>query len=558
MTRRDDLMRGDPRRYAVTDRVRVRRLLMAAVVLLSTPWLTQCADAVSDPPPVAAVALSTTAASLSVGGTVGLNVTLKDANGQVVTGQPVTWSSSNTSVATVSRAGVVTALNPGDARIAVSAFGKSATAQITVTARPVASVVVTPAVVSVQTGATTTLQARPLDSDGNALNGRTVTWATGNAAIATVNASGVVTGVSPGATAITATVEGRVAQVAVTVTLPPVATVSVTPTRDTLAVGGSRQFTVVVRDAGGAALTGRTIAWSSSNVAVATVSSTGSVAAVAPGTVTITATSEGRTGTATVVVLARLASVVIVSPASGTLVVGTTQALTTQVTDEQGNLLTGRPVTYTTDAPSVATVSATGVVTAVAAGTARITATSEGRTGSATFTVIPVPVATVQVTPQTASLVPGATLQLTAVARSAGGTILGGRTVVWTSGAPSIATVGTTGQVTAVANGVVVILATVDGVTASATITVAPTPVASIEVTPVTPNVAVGDAIQLSATLRDATGAVLTGRTISWSSADESLAFVSSTGLVVGFKTGSVRITATSEGVSVSTFVTVR
>lgn len=558
MTRRDDLMRGDPRRYAVTDRVRVRRLLMAAVVLLSTPWLTQCADAVSDPPPVAAVALSTTAASLSVGGTVGLNVTLKDANGQVVTGQPVTWSSSNTSVATVSRAGVVTALNPGDARIAVSAFGKSATAQITVTARPVASVVVTPAVVSVQTGATTTLQARPLDSDGNALNGRTVTWATGNAAIATVNASGVVTGVSPGATAITATVEGRVAQVAVTVTLPPVATVSVTPTRDTLAVGGSRQFTVVVRDAGGAALTGRTIAWSSSNVAVATVSSTGSVAAVAPGTVTITATSEGRTGTATVVVLARLASVVIVSPASGTLVVGTTQALTTQVTDEQGNLLTGRPVTYTTDAPSVATVSATGVVTAVAAGTARITATSEGRTGSATFTVIPVPVATVQVTPQTASLVPGATLQLSAVARSAGGTILGGRTVVWTSGAPSIATVGTTGQVTAVANGVVVILATVDGVTASATITVAPTPVASIEVTPVTPNVAVGDAIQLSATLRDATGAVLTGRTISWSSADESLAFVSSTGLVVGFKTGSVRITATSEGVSVSTFVTVR
>lgn len=558
MTRRDDLMRGAPRWYAVLGGARLRRLLMGAAVLLSTPWLTQCADAVSDPPPVVAVALSTTAASLSVGGTVGLNVTLKDANGQVVTGQPVTWSSSNTSVATVSRAGVVTALNPGDARIAVSAFGKSATAQITVTARPVASVVVTPAVVSVQTGATTTLQARPLDSDGNALNGRTVTWATGNAAIATVNASGVVTGVSPGATAITATVEGRVAQVAVTVTLPPVATVTVTPTRDTLAVGGSRQFSVVVRDAGGAALTGRTIAWSSSNVAVATVSSTGSVAAVSPGTVTITATSEGRTGTATVVVLARLASVVIVSPASGTLVVGTTQALTTQVTDEQGNLLTGRPVTYTTDAPSVATVSATGVVTAVAAGTARITATSEGRTGSATFTVIPVPVATVQVTPSTASLVPGATLQLTAVARSAGGTILSGRTVVWTSGAPAIATVGTTGQVTAVANGVVVILATVDGVTASATITVAPTPVASIEVTPVTPSVAVGDAIQLTATLRDATGAVLTGRTITWSSADESLAFVSSTGLVVGFKTGSVRITATSEGVSVSTFVTVR
>jgi uncharacterized protein YjdB len=544
--------------FQIGMRARVRRVLLSVSLLFAVPLLTHCGTVVSDPVPVATVALSTTTASLAVGSTLGLSVTLKDAAGQTVTGQPVTWSSNNTAVATVSRAGVVTALSPGDARIAVSAFGKSATAQITVTARPVASVVVTPAVVSLQTGATTTLQARPLDSDGNALTGRTVTWASGNPAIATVSAAGVVTGVALGATAITATVEGRVAQVAVTVTLPPVATVAVTPTRDTLAVGGSRQFTVVTRDAQGAALTGRTIAWSSSNVAIATVSSTGSVAALAPGTVTITATSEGRTGTATVVVLARLASAVIVSPATGTLVVGSTQALTTQVTDEQGNLLTGRPVTYSADVPSVATVSAAGVVTALAPGTVRITATSEGRTGSATFTVIPVPVSAVQVTPATGTIVPGATLQLSAVARSAAGAVLTGRTVTWVSGAPSIATVNANGLVTAVANGVVVIFATIDGVTATGTITVAPPPVATIELTPANASIAAGETVQLSATLRDAASTVLSGRTITWSSADEAIAFVSSSGLVVGFKSGTVRITATSEGVSVSTLVTVR
>jgi uncharacterized protein YjdB len=79
-----------------------------------------------------------------------------------------------------------------------------------------------------------------------------------------------------------------------------------------------------------------------------------------------------------------------------------------------------------------------------------------------------------------------------------------------------------------------------------------------VVITPVDPTVAIGEAVQLTATLRDANSALLSGRTITWSSADESIAFVSSTGQVVGFKAGTVRITATSEGVSASTLVTVR
>lgn len=534
------------------------RLLATTSVLAAAALLTQCGEVVNDPVPVTAVALTAPTAPLAVGSTAGLTVVLRNAAGQTVTGQPVTWSSNNTSVATVSRTGVVTALSPGEVRIAASAFGVSATASLTVIARPVASVVVTPAVVSLQTGTTTTLQARAVDSDGNTLNGRTVTWSSSNTAIATVNGSGVVTGVAPGAAVVTATSEGRSTQVAVTVTLPAVATVAITPARDTLAVGGARQMTVVVRNAAGTALTGRAIAWSSSNVAVATVSSTGAVAALAPGTVTITASSEGRAGTATVVVLARLASAVIVSPASGTLVVGATQPLTTQVTDAAGNLLSGRPITYSSSATTVATVSTTGVVTAVAPGSVRITATSEGRTGSASFTVIPVPVATVQVTPATPTVPVGGTVQLTATPRSAAGVVLTGRAVTWSSGAPSIATVSASGVVTGVANGVVLMLATIDGVTSSATVTVAPSPVASIVLTPADPTITGTDGVQLTATLRDASGAIVSGRSITWSSADESIAFVSSTGLVLGFKPGTVRITATSEGVSASTLVTVR
>jgi hypothetical protein len=112
--------------------------------------------------------------------------------------------------------------------------------------------------------------------------------------------------------------------------------------------------------------------------------------------------------------------------------------------------------------------------------------------------------------------------------------------------------------VTALAPGTALVLAVVDGVTATATLSVRLPTIAAVTIAPPDPLIAVLGDVQLTATPRDAGGTALTGRTIVWTSADESVAFVSSTGLVVGFKTGTVRITATSEGVSASTSVTVR
>ena len=507
---------------------------------------------------VASIDLTPPTASVRAGSTVALSAKPKDLAGATIDVRPLVWSSSNKAVATVSSSGVVTALTPGSARIAVSAFGKSATATITVTARDVASVVVTPATISMRVSVSAPLQAQTLDAEGTALAGRVVTWASSNTSIATVSSTGSVTGISAGAATITASSEGRSGQAAVTVTLPPVQTVTVSPAVDTLGVGTERQHTAVLRDASNAVLAGRALAWSSSNVAIATVSSTGNVTALAQGTTTVSATSEGRVGTATVVVLARLASTVTLTPGSNTLVEGATQQLTTQITDPQGNLLTDRPITFSSDATAVATVSSTGLITAVAPGSARITATSEGKSGTAMVQVIPVPVATVQVTPPSVSMVTGTTQTLTAIARSASGAVLNGRTVTWTSGAPSVASVGTTGVVTGVGPGIALILAAVDGVTATSTVTVVLPTITTITLSPLTPSIAISGSVQMTATLRDLNGAALSGRIITWASDDESIAFVSSSGLVVGFKLGTSRITATSEGVSASTIVTVR
>jgi hypothetical protein len=166
----------------------------------------------------------------------------------------------------------------------------------------------------------------------------------------------------------------------------PVATVTVTPPTSTIAPGGTVQLQAATQDAGGASLTGREITWSSSDNAVATVSSTGLVTGVAGGTATITGSSEGKSGTAAVVVQTPVASVVVQPDAAG-LTASETAQLVAVVLDAAGNALTDREVSWSSSNSDVASVSGAGLVTGVAEGTATITATAEGHSGSAVITV---------------------------------------------------------------------------------------------------------------------------------------------------------------------------
>ena len=168
----------------------------------------------------------------------------------------------------------------------------------------VANVDITAPSTSVAVGGTLQLTATAHDSKGNAVTGRPVTWVTGTATIATVSANGLVTGVAVGSASITATIGGKTASQTVTVTPPPVATVSVTLEASTLRVGEATQATAVTRDASDNVLTGRATSWASSDPQIASVSKSGAVTAVSPGAVTITATSENKSGSAQLTVSA--------------------------------------------------------------------------------------------------------------------------------------------------------------------------------------------------------------------------------------------------------------
>jgi uncharacterized protein YjdB len=409
----------------------------------------------------------------------------------------------------------------------------------------------------------TQLTVALLDSIGGELSpaGHPITFASNNTGVATVSGTGFVTPGGSGQAVITVTVTGTGISTTATVSVTPVpvASVSITPSPDTLAPSQAVQLIAKTLDAGGNTLTGRTVIWDGSADAIALVSSTGRVVAQSPGTMTVTATSEGKTGTATIVVNAVVASVTI-SPTTQSVVAGdTTPAFTVVTKDANGNVLTDRVVTFSSSDPSVATINSnSGVATGVSPGTSSITASSEGKTSTpATLTVTEVPVNNVVVTPPSQSVDVGSTVTFVATPRDASDNPLSGRTIFYGTSDPTIATIdANTGVATGVEPGSVTIGAISEGKTGTASLTVNPTPVSSVTVSPPVVVTSVGDNVQFTATIADEAPHGH-GHEVAWSSSDESLAAVDDKGKMKALALGLVTITATSQGQSGFAAVTI-
>lgn len=256
---------------------------------------------------------------------------------------------------------------------------------------------------SLAAGKTMQAKAELVDSNDQVISGGTFTWSTDNSAVATVSSSGVVTGVKSGTVHVLASSSGKTGTsgtltitgtstgtTTTTTTTASVASVTVTLNSSALTVGQATQANAVVKDSAGNVLTGRTLTWTSSNTSVATVSSSGYVTAKGAGSASITATTGGKSGSAPLSVTASttvpVASVT-VTLSAGSVVVGGTSQATAVMKDANGNVLSGRSVSWSSSNASVASVSTSGLATGVAAGTAQIIATSEGVTGSATLSV---------------------------------------------------------------------------------------------------------------------------------------------------------------------------
>lgn len=168
-----------------------------------------------------------------------------------------------------------------------------------------------------------------------------------------------------------------------------VAKVTVVASPSLAFVGLNTQLTASTFDASGNLLMGRTVSWSSSDTSRLTVNSAGLVTGITEGNVTVTATSEGQSGSATLLVFRIDVDSVDVTPTTATVHGGTTQQLTAQTLSRTGLPFPGQIVTWSSSDTSKATVNSSGLVTAVAVGSATITATSQGKSGRAVITVVP-------------------------------------------------------------------------------------------------------------------------------------------------------------------------
>lgn len=507
--------------------------------------------------PVSLVRVTPGSATIAVAQSTPLQAEALDAAGERVLGRPVTWASSNETIALVSATGVVAGIAPGSVTISATIDGQSGTAAITVAPQAVASVSITPEVDTAVVGRRITFRATPFDARNLPLTGRTINWTSSAPTIATVSSSGEALGLSVGSAKIRATIEGQFAEATFVVQPVPVARVVVAPNQVTLNPGQTSQLTVTLTDSAGNVLIGRTLKYTTTSATVATVSATGLVTAVAEGTAQIDVESEGVRSTVQVTVNPVPVASITITPNAAQVRINQTVQLTAQAFDAQGKPLANRKFTWLSGVPNVATVTQTGEVTAVGNGTAAIFAATEGVSAFATITVSNVPVSSISIVPPSLSLQAGGSSQLSAVTRDANGNVLTGRVVTWSSSNDPVAVVSSLGRVTAVSAGSANISATSEGVVGQALVTVSTVPVATVTVTPTNPSLQLGGTVDMTATMRDASGNILSGRPVTWTTGNSSIATVDATGLVTAVATGSTSVTATSEGQTGSTTITV-
>ena len=341
--------------------------------------------------------------SVGVGGTITLFAAVGDASGNPVQNPSVTWTSSPADTASVTGFGDsarVTGRMEGVATITATSAGLSDMhrVQITASSAPVATVTVVPADTNLTVGDSLAFRADLKDAAGNSLSNRSVSWYTADSTFIQVYAYGTAALVfarAAGAAVLHATSEGKTGQATITVAVPaPVATVAVVPGSAGLTVGDNATFSADVRDAAGNRLN-RVVSWSSTDPSVLSITSTAgasaTVRALSAGTAVLRATSEGKTGQATVTVAAPApVATVTVVPDTATLAVGDSAVFRADLRDAAGNPLSNRAVSWSASDSTIISLYGFGdqaLVQPRAAGSVVLRATSEGKTGQATITV---------------------------------------------------------------------------------------------------------------------------------------------------------------------------
>ena len=435
--------------------------LMALLCLGLLPACSSNNSTATSAPTLTSIQITLTNPSVAAGLTDQLTATGKysDGTSKDLTAS-VTWTSSNTNVATVA-AGVVTTLAQGTAKITGTLSGVSGSVTLTVGAPAITKLVVSSTSASIARGTTVQFTATGTLTDGTTENATgLVTWSSSNSLVVSINvngAQGLAMGVTAGMATITATANGVSASATLTVTSATLTSINVTPVNAQIPLGTVQQFTATgtFSDSTTQDITG-TVVWSASPTSVASITVSGLATGKDLGTVTVTATSGAINNSVMATVNAADLSSIAILPAASTIAQNTTQQFSAIGTFDDGSThnLTAQ-VAWSSSNPAAASIgSSTGLATGLSQGTTTIKATLGSIIGSTSLDVSSATIVSISVTPTGRTIAPGTELSFTAT-----GTFSDSSTQVittdatWTSSDTAVATVGPEGEVTAVAAG---------------------------------------------------------------------------------------------------------
>jgi uncharacterized protein YjdB len=184
--------------------------------------------------------------------------------------------------------------------------------------------------------------------------GRIINWTSATPGVATVSATGLVTGIALGTARIAVNAEGAVDTVSFSVTKIPVAAVRVSPLSSNVIQGQNVQLTATVEDSAGTIVTDRIIEWTSSDPTRAAVSNTGLVNTIAAGAVTISAISETRVGTSSISIQPIPVDSIVADSVYSVALNAANKSFAITLRDANGNQLFNRSVSVTSNVPGVA------------------------------------------------------------------------------------------------------------------------------------------------------------------------------------------------------------
>ena len=475
------------------------------------------------------------------------------------------WSSSNTGIASITVSGLLTARNVGTVTITAASGAVNGVASASVNAANLASIAIAPG--NLTLAATTSQQMAAIGTfnDGSTRDLTSqVTWTTSNAPAAKISSNGLVRALSPGTASVGASLASVSASMTVDVTNAQIVSISITPAGSTIAAGTRLSLTATGSFSDSSTqVINRDVTWASDNTGVATVGPTGLLTGIAAGTANIGTSLGGVTATVPITVSGISLVSIQLTPATATLAPASVLSYMAKGTFSDGTTQNiTNAVTWTSSIPAVATING-GLATGQSGGAAAITAQQGSVSGSANLVVDSSPLISIQVTPANGTVAQQTAAQLTAIGTFADGSSQDlTNSVSWTSSPAAVATVsdavGTKGLAAGLSPGTATITALFAGQVGTASLSVTDATLTSLTIAPDAASIPKGGYQQFTATgdFSDGTTQNLAAQ-VAWESSNVNVATITASGLVNTAAAGTTTITASINGVSTSTVLTV-